>query len=320
MTTPALTITDRIPDATALGTSISDATTCAEALAAADLNWGLQVSDAGSMTILTDDGVSLTGMPDRRFVSRDDTGTILAAVGSRYTPISNAQVFALSDHAKALGACFDAAGALDHGRTVFMTMTIPEATGFVGGSDPVEFGFYLRSGHDGQAATYSVSATRRVCTNGMVVGNLDATPQSWTIRHTSSAYDNLVLAKAAVTDAMAYAKAFVAHADAMVTTPMTTGEYIDVLDAIAPKPDYDNKAAVTRWERRRDILMDLWGTADTQENIRNTRWAAFNAIGEYLDWYTTTKGDDAVRARALRQFNGTDTATRRRAFQLLAAA
>lgn len=319
MTAPAIKYTDRVPDATILGTDVHGATDMNDALDIAGLNWGLTVTDASELTIMGADGVTMTGMPGRRFISRDDTGEILAAVGNRYTPITNREAFALADHAKNLGAQFAAAGSIDHGRTVFMSMEIPEATGHIAGVDPVDFGFYLRSGHDGESATYSVSARRRWCTNGSEVGSLAATPRSWSIRHTSSAQENLILARQAVAGAIAYAKAFVAHAEAMATTPMTTAEFMQVLDIMAPKPDEERKAAVTRWEKRRDMLLDLWANADTQEEIRGTRWAAFNSITEYLDWYAPTKGEDPTRARALRQFNDAGAATRRRAFDLLVA-
>lgn len=316
MTAPSLNITDRMPDDTILGTNISTAANTGEALALAGLDWGLVDTPADDLTIMGPEGVTIGSMPDRRLISRSDNGVILDVVGARYTPIENADAFALADQAKTLGAQFANAGEVDHGRTTFMTMTIPEATGYVGGSDPVDFGFYIRTGV-GQAATYSVSARRRVCTNGMSVGFSGAKTHSWAIRHTRSADENLILARAAVRDAMAYAKEFVAHAEAMVNTPMSSSEFGSFLDTFAPKPDEAKKAATTRWETRRAELRELFNGADTQEDIRGTRWAAFNAVTEHLDWYTSTKGDNPTEARALRQFNGTAETHRQRAFNLL---
>lgn len=317
MTAETIAYTDRVPNAAVLGTDITSATDASDALRIAGLDWDLIDTPADDLTILSEDGVTLGRMPGRRLISRSDSDVILAAVGSRYATISNYEAFSLSDDAKALGAQFAHAGEIDHGRTTFMTMSIPEASVQIAGVDPIDFGFYLRTSHGAGAATWSVSARRLVCTNGMEVG-LPGSSRTFSIRHSASAQHQLTLASKAVQDAMVYAKTFAAHAEKLVDDRMSTREFTNFIDTLCPKPEEGRKAATTRWENRRASLQELFTAADTQEEIRGTRWAAFNAVSEYHEWLAPTRGD-SDRARALRQFSGTSDDFRQRAYSLLTA-
>ena len=308
-----LTITDRVPFDTQIGTDISAASNVDDALRIAGLDWGLLDIPAPTMAVFGTEGITNVTLPERRLIVRDDTNVVLSTVGSRYVPLSNAEVYAVADHARRLGARFAAAGEVSYGRQTFLTMDVPEAEINVGGNDPVMTKVVLRTSNDGGVAQASVSARRQVCTNGMTIGL--GVPQTWEIRHSASAVQRLEEAEQAMAGAMRYAKEFAARAEHLAATPMTTGDFDRFLQEWDPRPDEDRKAAHSRWENRRGILMDLWSTAITQEEGRRTAWGALGAVTEYLDWFKPTRGGES--ARAMRQFDDTNAATRQRAFQLL---
>ncbi|MFL0579488.1 DUF932 domain-containing protein [Dietzia sp. 179-F 9C3 NHS] len=312
MSTP-LKVTDRVPFESTLGTDISHANDVTDALRIANLDWGLIDVPNPTFPILCDDGVINASLPDRRLLVRDDNGVVLSTVGSRYVPLSNADVYAIADHARTLGARFDSAGETNHGRTTFLTMTIPEASVRIGGHDPIDYKVILSTSNDGGVAMSSVTARRRVCTNGLTIGI--GVPQTWNIRHSASAEERLVEARNTMTGAIRYAKEFTARAEQLAATPMTTNEYDAFLAELDPRPDEDRKTALTRWENRRSSLMELWSTADTQEEGRHTRWAALNAVAEWLDWEKPARG--GANAVAMRQLNDSGAATRQRAYRLL---
>lgn len=316
MTAPAIPYLERRQVAAVLGADISNANSADDALRIAGLDWDLIDTPADELTILSADGVSMSGMPGRRLISRSDNGTILAAVGDRYATISNQEAFSLADDARALGAQFEHAGEVDHGRTAFMSMTIPEASVNIAGVDPVRFGFTMTTGHGTGAAVWRVTALRQVCTNGLEI-SLPGVSRTESIRHTGSASLKLELARKAVQDAMAYAKTFAAHAEKLVDTPMTFTEYTAFIDTLFPEPDAEKKTARTRWNNRRAELVRLYRRDDTQEAIRGSRWAAFNAVSEYHEWLAPTRAD-SEETRALRQFNGASDDFRQRAYALLA--
>lgn len=312
MSTP-LKITNRVPFDAHIGTDISAATDVTDALRIAGLNWGLRDIPEPTLAVFGSDGITNVTMPDRRLIVRDDTNVVLSTVGSRYVPLSNAEVYAVADHARALGAKFSAAGELAYGRQTFLTMEVPEAAVNVGGNDPITTRVILRTSNDGGCALASVSAMRRVCTNGLTIGC--GVPQTWEIRHSASATQRLQEAEQAMTGAMRYAKEFAARAEQLAATPMSTNEFDRFLADLHPRPEEERKAAHTRWENRRDTLLDLWSESYTQEEGRGTAWGALNAYVEYLDWYKPTRGGE--EARALRQLDDTNAAARQRAYRLL---
>ncbi|MET3862554.1 hypothetical protein ABIE38_003500 [Dietzia sp. 2505] len=166
----ALTITDRAPFEHQLGTDIRAARTVNEALTISGLNWGLRGIPSVSVTLMGADAITIGSMPGRRFIVRDDDYTILDAIGSRYTTIDNAAAFKVANPSCILGAQFDAAGEIDHGRTTLMLTTIPEASTKIGGHYEVQLNVVISTSHSGGgAANQSVTARRRVRTNGLTL-------------------------------------------------------------------------------------------------------------------------------------------------------
>lgn len=312
MSTP-LKVTNRVPFDAQIGTDISAATDVSDALRIAGLDWGLIDMPSPTLAVFGEEGITNVTMPDRRLLVRDDTNVVLSTVGSRYVPLSNAEVYAVADHARNLGAKFSAAGEVSYGRQTFLTMEVPEAAVNVGGNDPITTKVVLRTSNDGGVAMASVSAMRKVCTNGMTIGV--GTPQSWEIRHSASAAQRLQEAEHAMAGAMRYAKEFAARAEQLAATPMSTNEFDRFLADLHPRPDQERKAAHTRWENRRETLMSLWSESITQEEGRRTRWGALNSLVEYLDWHKPIRGGE--EARALRQLDDTNAAIRQRAYRLL---
>ncbi|MGB3675914.1 MAG: DUF932 domain-containing protein [Candidatus Nanopelagicales bacterium] len=320
MTTALTRPRHRLPASAVLGTDIAAATNVDEALQLASLGWGIQVRDAGSFTVMTKDGVTSTSMPGQRFLMRSDNQVTLAAVGSRYEPIDNRAAFGLADHARQMGATFAHAGESDHGRKVFLTMDLPGARVHVGGKDIVDFGVVFWAHHGSGSVSGSVTGKRLICMNGATIGI--GVPIKWTILHTASAHDRLVLAETSLKGATRYAKEFAAVGEMLISTPFTENQFGVYIDRLYPRPDEGKKSALTRWETRRSELFELFRTAETQADSRDTQWAAFNAVTEWEDWFRSTRGSDgAEQARAARQFTNADSAgVKQYAYETLLAA
>ena len=306
----------RLPASAVLGTDIATATTVDEALQMAGLDWGLQMHEAKALTVLTDTGVISTSIPGQKLLLRDDSFTTLAAVGSAYEPVDNRAAFDLADRARQLGAVFAHAGETDHGRKAFLTMDLPEARVNVGGKDLVDFGVIFRTSHGSGSITGEVSGMRLVCSNGLVQGI--GAGSKWTVRHTRTATDRIALAEDTLRGAARYAKEFAAIGESLISMRYTVDEFVAYIDRLYPRPDEAKKAAVTRWENRRGELLDLFRIAETQEDARGTRWAAYNAVTEWEDWFRPARGGDS--GRAARQFATPDAkGVKQAAFDLIAA-
>ena len=320
MTTTVPTTGRRTPWAT-LGTDVSACSTSTEALEVAGLNWGLDVHDASTFTLFTEDGLINTGLDDRRFILRSDNHRALAAVGSRYSTIDNATVFELADTVKSLGGKFGHAGELDGGRRVFFTIDLPGATVELGnGKDLVSFTTIIQAGHDGKAPVVGkIDARRLVCTNGMTA-NIKGAAHKFSIRHAGSVEGRINDARDLVRGATRYAKEFGAVASHLLDTRMTEAEFKGFIDGLFPEPDAEQASKHTRWETRRGELLTLWRFADTNDLGRNTRWGALNSVTEFLDWGQTlrpAKGVDAVTQRARRGADDANEAIKSLALQEL---
>lgn len=299
------TRTSRKLPASVIGHDIQHAHNLDEALRVARLDWTVRDVPAESLTIMDDSGVTTTSIPGHRLLMRSDNALTLGVVSNRYTTVDNASAFALADPAHAMGAQFESAGETDHGRKVFLSMSIPEARVQVGGHDVVDFGILFKSSHDGSGAiTGEVTGTRLVCTNGMTTKSHAC---RWSIRHTSSAENRISAAQDAMQHAFIYAKEFAARAEAMISTKITTREFEAMLNILDPRPEDDEATPrrVNAWERRRSDFITLFTHFDTQEEGRGTAWAAWNAVVEWNQWMRNSNGGE--EGRALRNLSNPDS-------------
>ena len=113
--------------------------------------------------------------------------------------------------------------------------------------------------------------------------------QSFKIRHTQTANGKVQVAREALGLANAYMDEFDLMAKAMIEQEISAKQFNDVLLMAYPKPDKDAKGAIKKWEKKIDLLNDIY-TGEFNGTIANTAWGAFNALTERLDWYRSARG------------------------------
>lgn len=318
-----ITPTQRNPYINVLGEDISMAETLDDALTLGGLNWTVATRPMEGVFTDPDTDTAITFThPDKNIIYRTDTHQAITTVGRRNTPIQNEDMFAIAQAAINRGAHWDRAGSLNGGNTVFMSLSLPEYTTNVGGNDIVSWALQLRNNFDGaRKATASLEATRLICTNGMTTQMKHA--YVFNVRHTKNATDIILNAEDLLKKSLMYVKEFNATADTLINTNMTKEEFTHYIDTLYPQPDKkENPRAHTVWMNRRDELMHLFTHADTNEEGRGTRWAAYNSITEYLDWGSNvhSRGTTMDTARAISQFNNAARHTvRAHAMSLLTA-
>ncbi|MFI8932605.1 DUF932 domain-containing protein [Streptomyces sp. NPDC053474] len=270
-----------------------------------------EISDSGVTRIDSDDYFTVRTNPRTGMTER------LGTVGRKYEPVQN------EEHCELLnllveesGAHFETAGSLHGGKRVFVTMKLPKAIS-IAGADDVDLYLAGLNSHDGSSGfRFNVSPTRIVCANTqhMAVANAVA---HYTVRHTSGAKAKIAEARQALGMVWEYAEAFEREAEKLINETLTLGAFERVCEHIWG-PMEPNPSVRTRNShmRRMNTLRSLFENAETQANIRNTRWAGIQAIGEYLDHYAPAK-DDSVRAH--RVLTSSDVAKKKqKAYELLA--
>ena len=236
----------------------------------------------------------------------------LGVVGGGYTPLQN------EDHAEFLnlladesGAIFDTAGSLRGGRQVFITMQLPNSL-TVGGTDRVDLNIAALNSHDGSSAfRILVTPVRVVCANTQSAA-LRNHESSFSIRHTRNAKAAVQAARDALGLTFTYVDAFQVEAERLIQQTMTDATFDALIDATFGKCEAHATKRVRETERRRRSRLHwLFADADTQTGIRDTAWAGYQAVAEYVDHYAPVRtakshGGDEQTARATRVLTSDD--------------
>ncbi|MDF5758789.1 DUF932 domain-containing protein [Spongiactinospora sp. TRM90649] len=308
-----------------LGYTAPGPMTAGELLTHAQLaDWNVRKVPVGQVTD-PDTGQPVTADEDFLIV-RTNPGTgqpeRLGMVGKDYKIVQNEEV---ADFLQTLvdesGAVFDTGGSLHSGRRVFVTMRLPEPL-MVGGFDQVDLYLAAFSRHDGWGSFTTVATPVRVVCANTERAALRNNAAMFKVRHTGHIAGRIAEARDALRLTWRHGQAFAVEAEKLLATPMDLQEFRQFAATLHPlSPDAKD---LTR--RNHELAMRelewLFTSAPTNEPIRGTRWAAYNAVTERLDHRSPVIGRrEAAIVRAERALldDHANTKIKGRAFYLLAA-
>lgn len=293
-----------------LGTTLEDAFTAEQAMTVAHLGgWNVHKTPI-TTAVVTDDGVTTLEIPNQFATVRTNPFTHLpealgGVVGKIWTPVQNEEhCEVLNTLADDNGAIFDTAGSLLGGQQVFVTMKMPREM-LVGGVDRLDLNIVALNNHVGTGGfNLLLSSIRVVCKNTQDAA-IRGAQSRYSIRHTTNARKNIDEARKALGLSFKWADLFEAEAERMIQQPMTEAAFMDAMrEAWAADKDATDRVK-KGVEEKVAFVGRLFSEADTNANIRGTRWAAYQAVTEFVDHFFPSKGDDAARARAERIVTGT---------------
>jgi phage/plasmid-like protein (TIGR03299 family) len=240
-------------------------------------------------------------------------------VGNQYVPIQNeAHCDLLNALVDEGGAHFETAGSIRNGKEVFVTLKLPE-TMKIGGVDEVETYIAAINNHEGTAAFKLITTpTRIVCANTQAAALKNAR-SSFNIRHTVNGPKAIQEAREALGLTFKYIDDFQAEAEKMIQQTMTEAKFMEIVDQLVGKPDLtkpDARSTKSLVKVRDDMLWSFL-ESDTNDNIRGTNWAAYQAVTEFADWMYPVRGEDKGTKRALRTVTGGNDDLKTKAFSLL---
>lgn len=260
----------------------------AEAMAAANLaGWNVRKEP-----MFTASGIEV---PNRVATVRDnpETGGVdyLGYVGHNYTIQQNEESFDFLDSlVDVSGAHYDAAGYLGRGEKVFMSMKMPEGI-TIGGQDAHDLYLLATNGHDGfNAFRIAVVPIRLACTNQLSMAFRQA-QQTFTIRHTANMAGRITEARHSLELTFDYMDAFTAEMETLLDQSFTDSQFEKLVEGIVPDAKTDGRQEAVNMKRGQ--MFDLFATAETNAFGRGTKYAAFNALTEWIDWYRPVRGSDA---------------------------
>ena len=305
MTTMTTTLTPpagRVDAFTTLGTPLLSTTDAEQAVKAGGLTgWNVRKAPAYCTDPVT--GLQVP-MPKTNGVLWDQpNGEVgyFGRVGDVHTIIQNEdQIELLQLFADEAGATFETAGTAKGGARVFITMKLPGRLS-IGGQDPVDMYVASINAHDGEQSHYLMRVPLRFACMNMLNVALGRTNYLVKVRHTKAAHSVLkVQAREMLADTFSYMDTFNAVAERLVQTTLTQSRFEQII-AKEYGPDEDAApATVTRTEAKLDEMARLFADATTQDGIRGTAWAGFNALAEWADHFYPARGDDRDATRATR--------------------
>jgi phage/plasmid-like protein (TIGR03299 family) len=268
---------------------------------------------------ITDKGVTKVDCPDKYMTVRTNpvTGDVeyLGVVGEDYSVVQNEQVAeTLNLLVDESGAHFETAGSMRKGRSVFVTMKLPTAMQ-IGNIDDLDLYLAATTSHDGTASLrLDGTPVRIVCANTQRMA-YQQSQASYIFRHTSNVTSKIAEARQALGLMWKHFRAFETEAEKMINETLTMGEFEKIVAELWPLAEDASDTAKNNAKQRTATLRYLIRDAETQQAIKGTRWAGYQAVTEYLDHFAPAKTDTV---RATRALTGAGADIKSRAFELLA--
>jgi phage/plasmid-like protein (TIGR03299 family) len=306
-----------------LGVVTDGALTAEDALRTASLDWEVTKSDDPVTVAVPDaDGVRLVACPGKYMTYRNHPVhglQGLGVVGSKYRVIQNREAFEFLNYlSHESGAVFETAGSLAGGRQVFMSMRMPEHFTTARVQDLTDWYLMCTTTHDGtRPFTVAVTPVRAVCQNTVTLGLREAA-STFTLRHTTNVRGKIAVAAEALELVYQYQETWADAVNALEAAPFSDAEFAAFLSELVQPQGQSTDLKEQRAQDLRDELAGLW-KADTQANIAGTKWAAYNTVVEWADWYKPVRAEAQDVSRAERIVSGGVQGVKDRAYALLTA-
>jgi phage/plasmid-like protein (TIGR03299 family) len=253
-----------------------------------------------------------------------NSGTdVLSTVGSRYKVIQNEELFSFADNLlDGDSRCaWESAGSLKNGKVVFGSLTVPREMVLdpQGANDKTKLYLIVWTSHDGSVAVQAaITPVRVVCQNTLNLAMRNA-KQSFKIRHTQSADGRIQIARETLGLTFGYFDEFEKQAQELFKQEITDAEFSKLIRTIYPKPEKDSKGALKKWENKVVLIDDLYFNSPTNTNIKGTKWGAFNALTERLDYFRTSRGKSDSKWASASGFDPVITAEKNKILQIVKA-
>lgn len=267
-------------------------------------------------------------VPDRYATVKWIDGKIepLAVVGSRYKVLQNSEIFScLDDIVNNSDARYGAAGELKGGNVVWATIELP--ANVTVGDDPHNAYVIARTSHDGSMPFQMTPVVNRLsCTNQINAAMMSGKAKGiyYRVKHSPNSSINPDDIRKAFKIMNEDVQKYATVSSYLRSIEFSNSEFKNFVNRVYPLPSkiefspYEmlsagERTSKTRAERSRASALNVWiGETHTQDNIKGTKFGAFQAIVEATDHFSKSYSKQASK-----MILGTDIAVKSRALQLL---
>lgn len=213
-------------------------------------------------------------IPNRKAVTRDDTSEVFEVVSDGYEILQFTEAF---DFLDAINPKFVAVGTLKGGKQGFVVVQAPEMESLkLLGDDHHDMYVVVRTSHDrSRAVEAMIMPLRERCMNQLGLQSFKAgVANRWSIPHTKSMHDKLIVAQDAIVKIDVYADELKKTAErlAAATFSRETGEKL-IRRVLPVRPKTDEVV---------ERILHLWQHGETVGYAGNG-WGLVNAVSDYFD-------------------------------------
>ncbi len=232
-------------------------------------------------------------------LTRTSDGKVLDVVGSKYTPVQNAEAFKFfKDFVEAGDATMETAGSLRGGRFVWGLANLNQSFN-LNGDDEVKGYILVGAPHEkGKSLVIKLTNVRVVCNNTLSLALREVGPE-FRMAHRKPFDDNMIqTAKEALGLAREQLAEFEQNARILKATPMTTQQVIEICaEIMCPELDEEQVAqAVENLEGkgtpRLKRILDCYERAPGADP--GNAWGALNGITYYSDHIASKNQDNRL--------------------------
>jgi len=284
-----------------LGTSVENALTSDEAITAAGLNWNVE-----QVNLFHNWQGNRIKIEDKVGIRRNTDGKILGVLSHDYVPLQNVDAFRFFDGVVGeKKAIYHTAGSLRDGKKIWILAKLPD-TMLVKGKDEVDKYLLLMNGHDGTVAIKMFfTPIRVVCSNTLTSAELGTKKiEMFYSKHTGGVMARMEVARDILGITTKFYDNFLEMANHLANIQLPAPELPKLLaasfgtsGAIRPEDvvhlDDIGKARRVNEMAHVQALFEGEGKGLNDPAIRGTKWAAYNAIVEFLDYGKQFRGKDA---------------------------
>jgi phage/plasmid-like protein (TIGR03299 family) len=250
----------------------------------------------------------------------------LAVVGSRYKVMQNSEIFScLDDIVSNSDARYGAAGELKGGNVVWATIELP--ANIKVGDDPHNAYVIARTSHDGSTPFQMTPVINRLnCTNQINAAMMSGKKKGiyYRVKHSPNSSINVNEIREAFKIMNEDVQKYATVSSYLRSIEFSNEEFKNFIKRVYSLPSkiefspYDmlspgERTAKTRADHSIGVAWNVWiGETDTQHNIKNTKFAAFQSIVEATDHFSKN-----YKKQASKMILGTDIPIKSRALQLL---
>lgn len=261
-----------------LGTVLNenDSFSVEKTIVAAGLNW-----QVNKVPLFTKEGIEIPNVFGHQ---RSSDGSILGIATKRYNILQNMEAFNWFQPMLDIGGInFESAGSLNDGKTIWILAKLRGSLTVVG-DDSIDKYILLSHSHDGTAAIDAMeTGVRVVCANTLAMAR-KANKTFKSIRHTKSMHMSLAAARDAMVQANAKFEEYVQLYRQLASVKPTVKQVKDYFLAFMNKEGEETAELATKSQNRLDRLFNLFeaGKGQTMTGVKDTMWAAYNAVTEFL--------------------------------------